>query len=86
MGLEPRTAWAVRSLSERLNRIIEQKRAGTLAAIALIKELEELTAQVIEVVQEAQPLDAPSRPKRVRSSRSPAPAGTSRTPVWAPRA
>ena len=44
----------VRPLSERLNRIIEQKRAGTLAGIALLKELEELTAQVVEVVQEAQ--------------------------------
>lgn len=44
----------VRPLSERLKRIIEQKRAGTLAGIALLKELEELTAQVIDVVQEAQ--------------------------------
>ena len=43
----------VRPLSERLDRIIEQKRAGTLAGIALLKELEELTAQVVEVVQEA---------------------------------
>ena len=44
----------VRPLSERLERIIDQKRAGTLAGIALLKELEELTAQVIEVIQEAQ--------------------------------
>lgn len=44
----------VRPLSERLDRIIEQKRAGTLAGIALLKELEELTSQVVEVVQEAQ--------------------------------
>jgi type I restriction enzyme R subunit len=36
-----------------LKRIIEQKRAGTLAGIALLKELEELTSQVIDVVQEA---------------------------------
>ena len=43
----------VRPLSERLDRIIEQKRAGTLAGIALLQELEQLTAQVLEVVQEA---------------------------------
>jgi len=44
----------VRPLSERLKRIIEQKRAGTLAGIALLKELEDLTAQVVDVIQEAQ--------------------------------
>lgn len=44
----------IRPLSERLDRIIEQKRAGTLAGIALLRELEELTARVVEVVQEAQ--------------------------------
>jgi len=44
----------VRPLSERLQRIIDQKRAGTLAGIALLKELEELTAQVVDVIQEAQ--------------------------------
>jgi type I restriction enzyme R subunit len=44
----------VRPLSERLDRIIEQKRAGTLAGIALLNELEELTRQVVEVVQEAE--------------------------------
>lgn len=44
----------IRPLSERLDRIIEQKRAGTLAGIALLRELEELTTQVVEVVQEAQ--------------------------------
>ena len=44
----------VRPLSERLDRIIEQKRAGSLAGIALLKELEELTSQVVEIVQEAQ--------------------------------
>jgi type I restriction enzyme R subunit len=48
----------IRPLSERLNRIIEQKRAGTLAGIVLLKELEELTTQVVEVVQESQrPVD-----------------------------
>jgi type I site-specific restriction-modification system R (restriction) subunit len=44
----------VRPLSERLKRIIEQKRAGTLAGIALLKELEDLTTQVVDVIQEAQ--------------------------------
>ncbi|MBI4446309.1 MAG: HsdR family type I site-specific deoxyribonuclease [Acidobacteria bacterium] len=44
----------IRPLSERLKRIIEQKRAGTLAGIALLKELEDLTKQVVDVVQEAQ--------------------------------
>jgi type I restriction enzyme R subunit len=44
----------VRPLSERLKRIIDQKRAGTLAGIALLRELEELTKEVVEVVQEAQ--------------------------------
>jgi type I restriction enzyme R subunit len=44
----------VRPLSERLNRIIEQKRAGTLAGIALLNELEELTSQVVEIVKEAE--------------------------------
>ncbi len=44
----------VRPLSERLDRIIERKRSGALAGIALLKELEELTSQVVEVVQEAQ--------------------------------
>ena len=37
--------------SERLDRIIEQKRAGTLAGIALLQELEELTSQAVDVVQ-----------------------------------
>ncbi|TAK28843.1 MAG: HsdR family type I site-specific deoxyribonuclease [Chloroflexota bacterium] len=44
----------IRPLSERLKRIIDQKRAGTLAGIALLKELEDLTKQVVDVVQEAQ--------------------------------
>jgi type I restriction enzyme R subunit len=44
----------IRPLSERLKRIIEQKRAGTLAGIALLRELEDLTKQVVDVIQEAQ--------------------------------
>jgi type I restriction enzyme R subunit len=44
----------IRPLSERLKRIIDQKRAGTLAGIALLKELEDLTKQVVDVIQEAQ--------------------------------
>jgi type I restriction enzyme R subunit len=44
----------VRPLSERLERIIERKRAGTLAGITLLKELEDLAAEVVDVVQEAQ--------------------------------
>lgn len=44
----------VRPLSERLKRIIEQKRAGTLAGITLLKELEDLTKQVVDVIQETQ--------------------------------
>src|SRR5437899_3004503 len=43
----------VRPLSVRLKRIIDQKRAGALAGIALLKELEDLTNQVVDVVQEA---------------------------------
>lgn len=44
----------IRPLSERLKRIIDQKRAGTLAGIALLNELESLTKQVVEVIQESQ--------------------------------
>lgn len=44
----------IRPLSERLKRIIDQKRAGTLAGIALLKELEDLTNQVVNVIQEAE--------------------------------
>jgi type I restriction enzyme R subunit len=44
----------VRPLSERLDRIIERKRAGALAGITLLKELEELASEVVDVVQEAQ--------------------------------
>jgi type I restriction enzyme R subunit len=43
-----------RPLSERLKRIIDQKRAGTLAGIALLRELEALTSQVVDLVQESQ--------------------------------
>ncbi len=44
----------VRPLSERPKRIIEQKRAGTLAGISLLKELEDLSSQVVDVIQEAE--------------------------------
>jgi type I restriction enzyme, R subunit len=44
----------IRPLSERLKRIIDQKRVGTLAGIALLKELESLTEQVVDVIQETQ--------------------------------
>jgi type I restriction enzyme, R subunit len=37
---------AFRPLSERLQRLIDEKRAGTLAGIALIEELENLTDAV----------------------------------------
>ena len=43
----------VRPLSERLKRIIDQKRAGALAGIALLKELEDQTKQVVDIVEEA---------------------------------
>ena len=42
----------VRPLSERLQRIIEDKRAGSLAGIALLNELEELAGEVVEIVEE----------------------------------
>ena len=41
-------------LSERLKRIVQQKRAGTLAGLALLKELEELTKQTVALIQESQ--------------------------------
>jgi len=44
----------VRPLSARLRHIIEQKRAGTLAGIALLKELEDLTKQAVDIIQETQ--------------------------------
>jgi type I restriction enzyme, R subunit len=44
---------AFRPLSETLQRLIDEKRAGTLAGIALIKELEHLTDAVRAAVEEA---------------------------------
>lgn len=44
---------AFRPLSERLQRLIDEKRAGTLAGIALIEELEALTDAVRTAVEEA---------------------------------
>lgn len=41
-------------LSERLKRIVQQKRSGTLAGLALLKELEELTRETVELIQESQ--------------------------------
>jgi type I restriction enzyme R subunit len=34
-------------LSERLKRVVQQKRNGTLAGLALLKELEELTKETV---------------------------------------
>jgi type I restriction enzyme, R subunit len=42
-----------RSLSEKLQRLIDEKRAGTLAGIALIEELEKITEAVRAAVNEA---------------------------------
>lgn len=44
----------MRPLSEKLNRIIEQKRAGTLAGVRLLEELEALANQTVQIVGEAQ--------------------------------
>jgi type I restriction enzyme R subunit len=41
-------------LSERLKRIVQQKRNGTLAGLALLKELEELTKSTVALIQETQ--------------------------------
>jgi len=41
-------------LSERLKRIVQNKRNGTLAGLALLKELEELTNETVALIQEAQ--------------------------------
>jgi type I restriction enzyme R subunit len=41
-------------LSERLKRIIQRKRSGTLAGLALLKELEELTQETVALITEAQ--------------------------------
>ena len=40
-------------LSERLKRIVQQKRSGTLAGLALLKELEELTRETVVLIQES---------------------------------
>jgi type I restriction enzyme R subunit len=40
-------------LSERLKRIVQQKRSGTLAGLALLKELEELTKEAVALIQES---------------------------------
>jgi type I restriction enzyme R subunit len=41
-------------LSERLKRIVQQKRTGTLVGLALLKELEELAKQTVSLIQESQ--------------------------------
>src|SRR5439155_12133361 len=41
-------------LSERLKRIVQRKRQGTLAGLALLKELEELTRETVALIQESQ--------------------------------
>ncbi len=38
-------------LSERLKRVVQQKRNGTLASLALLKELEELTKETVALIQ-----------------------------------
>jgi type I restriction enzyme R subunit len=40
-------------LSEKLKRIIQEKRKGTLAGIALLKELEMLAKETVRLIQEA---------------------------------
>ncbi len=40
-------------LSERLKRIVQRKRNGTLAGLALLKELEELSKETVELIQES---------------------------------
>jgi type I restriction enzyme R subunit len=56
----------IQPLSERLDRIIERKRVGSLAGIALLRELEALTSEVVEIVQEAQRPVVESIAKEVR--------------------
>jgi len=41
-------------LSERLKRIVQQKRNGTLAGLALLRELEGLTKETVALIQESQ--------------------------------
>ena len=49
----PRQDPAVEPLSEKLKRIIDQKRNGALQGIALVSALEQLAQEVIELVNEA---------------------------------
>lgn len=44
----------VQPLSERLKRIVQQKRNGTLAGLALLKEFDELAKETIALIQESQ--------------------------------
>jgi type I restriction enzyme R subunit len=57
-------------LSERLKRIVQQKRTGTLMGLALLKELEELAKETVALIQESQrPLaESIARAARERSS------------------
>lgn len=41
-------------LGERLKRIVQQKRSGTLAGLALLKELEDLARDTVALIQESQ--------------------------------
>jgi type I restriction enzyme R subunit len=41
-------------ISEKLKRIVQQKRNGTLAGLALLKELEELSKETVALIQESQ--------------------------------
>jgi type I restriction enzyme, R subunit len=41
-------------LSQRLKRIVQQKRTGTLMGLALLKELEQLAEETVALIQEAQ--------------------------------
>lgn len=56
-----------RPLSERLQRLIDEKRAGTLAGIALIEEFERLTEAVRVAVEEANRPVAQQLAQKVRS-------------------
>jgi type I restriction enzyme R subunit len=58
-------------LSERLKRVVQQKRNGTLAGLALLKELEELAKETVALIQESQRPVAESFMKAARE-RSPA--------------
>jgi type I restriction enzyme, R subunit len=56
-------------LSEKLKRVIQQKRNGTLAGLALLKELEELAKETISLIQEANrpPIESFGRAAKERS-------------------